>query len=108
VIAHPERHASADLFTRLHELVERGALVQATAAYFTHPSTREGMFALARAGLVHVLGSDAHSSHAGRPVALRTGYDALREVEPTGFHIEWLLDTAPRAIVEGLELRPPF
>lgn len=108
VIAHPERHGSADLLTRLHELVERGALVQATAAYFTHPSTREGMVSLARAGLVHVLGSDAHSSHAGRPAALRTGYDALEELEPTASHIEWMLDTAPRAIVNGADLQPPF
>lgn len=108
VIAHPERHGSPDLFTRLHELVARGALVQATAAYFTHPSTREGMRALAGAGLVHVLGSDAHSSHAGRPVALGAGYGALSEVEPTASHIEWLLEIAPRAIVEGRDLRPPF
>ncbi len=108
VIAHPERHGSADLFTRLSGLVERGALVQATAAYFIHPSTRAGMFALARAGLVHVLGSDAHSSRVGRPVALRAGYDALGEVEPTASHIDWLLDTAPRAIVMGVDLEPPF
>jgi tyrosine-protein phosphatase YwqE len=108
LIAHPERHLSADLIPRLAGLIDRGALVQATGAYLTDEPTRAGMLALARAGVVHVLGSDAHSSRAGRPVALAAAVAALATVAPTAAHLEWISRTAPQAIVDGAELTPPF
>lgn len=108
VIAHPERHGAPDLLRRLEKLVEQGALIQATAAFFLHDTTRETMLDLARHGMVHVLGSDAHSSHGGRPVALAAGYEALATVEPAASHLEWITVTAPWAIVNGEELTPPF
>ena len=70
LIAHPERHPAPDLVARLARLVRRGALVQATAAYLTDEATRAGMLALARAGVLHVLGSDALTPRA-RAVRLR-------------------------------------
>lgn len=108
LVAHPERHLAPDLVDRLTRLVENGAFVQATAAFITDESSRSGMLALARAGVVHVLGSDAHSSRAGRPVALAAAVEALRTVDPTAAHLEWVARTAPRAIVEGRALSPPF
>jgi protein-tyrosine phosphatase len=109
LIAHPERHIGADFFERLSGLVGDGALVQATADFFLHQGgTGEGMRALAAAGLVHVLSSDAHSSHAGRPVHLSPAFEVLREVEGVSSHLEWMARTAPRAIVEGDELEVPF
>ncbi|MGZ4176392.1 MAG: CpsB/CapC family capsule biosynthesis tyrosine phosphatase [Solirubrobacteraceae bacterium] len=108
VIAHPERHLAADLVTRLAALVDGGALVQATAASFTAPESRDGMLWLAGAGVVHVLGSDAHSSHVGRPVAAREAVGVLSAVEPTASHLQWVARTAPAAIVRGDALRPPF
>lgn len=108
VIAHPERHLSADLFERLAGLVGEGALVQATADFFLREETAAGMLALARAGLVHVLGSDAHTSLAGRPVRLGPAFERLAEVESLAPHLEWMRETAPRAIVEGEQLAPPF
>ena len=108
VIAHPERHLAGDFAARLRRLVEAGALVQATAAFLVDEPSREGMLALARAGLIHVLGSDSHSSHAGRPVALSSALEALRTVELLAPHLEWIASSAPRAIVRGEELRPPF
>jgi protein-tyrosine phosphatase len=108
VIAHPERHLTADLVPRLCRQVANGALVQATAASMTDHSSREGMLALARAGVVHVLGSDAHSSRAGRPVTLAEALQALGAVRPTAAHLDWIGRTAPLAIVAGRELTAPF
>lgn len=108
LVAHPERHLSPDLFERLGRLIEGGALVQATAAHFTDEASQPGMLALARAGLIHVLGSDSHSSRAGRPVALAQALDVLRTLEPTAAHLDWIARTGPEAIVRGEDFTAPF
>jgi protein-tyrosine phosphatase len=108
LIAHPERHLSADMHERIARVIALGALVQATADFFLREQTAAGMRALAEAGLVHVLSSDAHSSHGGRPAKLAAAFERLAEVEPARSHREWIRDTAPRAIVEGGEVEPPF
>lgn len=108
LIAHPERHAAADLIERLAGLIARGALVQATAAFFQDTHSREGMLRLARAGVVHVLASDSHSSRAGRPVAISPALRELRTVEPVSGQLDWVAGTAPAAIAGGGELTSPF
>jgi protein-tyrosine phosphatase len=108
LIAHPERHLSADMFERIAALIEAGALVQATADFFLRERMAAGMRALAEAGLVHVLSSDAHSSHGGRPVHLSAAFEKLGEIEALRPHLEWMAETAPRAIVAGEELDVPF
>jgi protein-tyrosine phosphatase len=108
LIAHPERHLSADMYERIAALVAAGALVQATADYFLRERTADGMLALAEAGLVHVLSSDAHSSHGGRPVHMREAFERLAKIESVAPHLEWMRDVAPRAIVTGQELSVPF
>lgn len=108
LIAHPERHLSADMHERIAALIAAGALVQATADFFLQEGTAEGMQALAETGLIHVLGSDAHSSHGGRPLHMAEAFGALAGVETVAPHIEWMRDTAPRAIVEGDEVVLPF
>ena len=108
LIAHPERHLSDDMYERIAGLVVAGALVQATADFFLREQTAAGMLALAEAGLVHVLSSDAHSSHGGRPARMAAAFERLGEVEPVAAHLEWMRETAPRAIVEGAELELPF
>jgi protein-tyrosine phosphatase len=108
LIAHPERHVSADMFERMARLVEAGALIQATADFFLREATAEGMLALAERRLVHVLSSDAHSSHGGRPVHLSAAFAKLREAEPLAAHLDWIAETAPRAIVEGGKLDVPW
>lgn len=108
LIAHPERHLGEDLYARLERLVAGGALVQATAAFFEGPPTAAGMVALAERGLVHVLGSDAHSSHGGHAVALRGGLEVLAGVERVAGHLDWIASTAPTAIVAGERPRPPY
>ncbi len=108
LIAHPERHLSEDMFERLGGLIGRGAMVQATADFFLREEMASGMRGLAAAGLIHVLSSDAHSSHGGRPVHLSEALGLLREVEEMAPHLEWIAETAPRAIVEGTPLESPF
>jgi protein-tyrosine phosphatase len=108
LIAHPERHLSEDMFERIARLIAAGALVQATADFFLRERTAAGMQALAEAGLVHVLSSDAHSSHGGRPVHLTAALTKLAEIKLLAPHIDWIAHTAPQAIVKGEELTVPF
>ncbi len=108
LIAHPERHVSADMYARIAALVTSGALIQATADFFLREHTVAGMRALAEAGLIHMLSSDAHSSHGGRPVHMREAFERLDEIESLAPHLEWMRDVAPRAIVEGAEVELPF
>lgn len=109
LIAHPERHLSEDMFERMAALVAAGALIQATADFFLREQMAAGMAAMAAAGLVHVLSSDAHGPHAGRPLRLRPALERLGEIEAVAPHLEWIAETAPRAIVSGEPLgEPPF
>lgn len=108
VIAHPERHLTADFEHRLAVLVERGALVQATAAYLTWSRTADAMLDLARRGLIHVLSSDSHSASAGRPVRLSDGIAALERIDALAPHVEWISHAAPAAIARGEDVEPPF
>ena len=66
------------------------------------------MLELARAGVIHVLASDAHSSRLGRPLALSAALAVLSEVEPAATHLDWIAFEAPAAIVRGEALSPPF
>lgn len=108
IIAHPERHLSADMFERMAALVAAGALIQATADFFLREQMAAGMLAMAARGLVHILGSDAHTIHGGRPVRLSPALERLREVEILAPHIEWIAEAAPHAIVKGDPLEVPF
>ena len=108
LIAHPERHLGPDLVPRLAALIRRGALVQATADYLVDPALRPGMLELVRAGVIHVLASDAHSSRFGRPLALCAALAVMAEVEPAATHLDWIAERAPAAIVHGEPLSPPF
>lgn len=108
LLAHPERHVSADMYGRIAALVSAGALVQATADFFLREHTAAGMRALAEAGLIHVLSSDAHSSHGGRPLHMAEAFEALAAIPAVAPHLEWMREVAPRAIVEGEAVEVPF
>lgn len=108
IVAHPERHAVADFEDRLRELTARGALIQWTADFVARAAVGGLVLECASAGLVHLLGSDAHSSRAGRPVRLAAGVAKLREVCSPA-QVEWITQEAPRAILDGAEsLSPPW
>jgi protein-tyrosine phosphatase len=107
VVAHPERHAGADLEAQLEALVAAGCLIQWTAAFVAAARPGELVLRLAERGLLHLLASDAHSSHAGRPVHLSDGFERLREVLPAE-RVRWMARTAPEAIVRGERVLPPL
>ena len=108
LIAHPERHLSADMYERIAALIVEGALVQATADFFLRERFADGMRMLAEQGLIHVLSSDAHSSHGGRPLHMGEAFATLAKIDSVAPHLEWMRETAPRAIVDGGELELPF
>jgi protein-tyrosine phosphatase len=104
LIAHPERHLAMDMRERLARLVKAGALVQATAETLLDPRTRDGMLELAARGLVHVLGSDSHSSRYGRAPRLSAALTILRDASED---IDWIAERAPAAIVRGDDIEAP-
>jgi protein-tyrosine phosphatase len=107
IVAHPERHAGPDFKDRLRELAAHGVLIQWTADFVARAGARDLVLEYASAGLVHLLGSDAHSSRAGRPVRLAAAVARLREVCSPA-RVEWIAQEAPRAILDGVEwLSPP-
>jgi protein-tyrosine phosphatase len=78
IVAHPERHPADDIEDRLSQAVAGGALVQATAAALAEGGDgAEWLTRLAQDGLIHVLGSDAHTSHFGRRVELSAAFARL-------------------------------
>ena len=108
IVAHPERHLADDFEERLADLVGRGCLVQVTAALLEREDVAPGVARLARDGLVHLLGSDAHSSRRGRPVRLSGGASALLGAGLEPAHVDWIVRTAPAAILRGEDVAPPF
>lgn len=106
IVAHPERHAGADLEERLHGLVEQGCLIQWTAQFVLDAKPEDLVLRYARDGLVHLLASDAHSSLAGRRVEMASAFARLVEVCPPEW-VQWMAEHAPRAIVAGEPLQRP-
>ena len=107
VVAHPERHLDANTPALLAQVVERGALIQATAADFAEPGS-ELLTSLVGRGLVHVLGSDSHSAHFGRPVRISHAIGALATVPAVTPHLGWVAHTAPQAIITGADVSAPY
>ncbi len=107
VVAHPERHAGADFKARLCALVEQGCLIQWTADFVARAQPDDLVLEYARDGLLHLLGSDAHSSLAGRPVRLAAGFARLRDACPPEW-VAWMAEEAPRAIVAAAPVTVPW
>jgi len=110
ILAHPERHAGPDLRERLRELIARGCLIQWTADFIARSDLDDPdafVLELAREGLVHLLASDAHSSHGGRPVVLSAAVERLSGV-CSSEQLVWIAHEAPAAILRGEPVTPPW
>jgi protein-tyrosine phosphatase len=104
LIAHPERHVDESFEQTLRRLVAAGCLIQWTAAFLTG---EHGGIALrfAKQGLLHLLASDAHSSHGGRPVHLSSAAQLLRQ--SCGAQLaDWVAHDAPWALLRGEPVTP--
>ena len=108
IVAHPERHAGSEFESLLHGLREQGCLLQWTAAFIAEADagTSEFMARLARAGLVNLLASDAHSSHGGRTLKLGPGRERLRELSSDTL-ASWSVREGPAAVLRGGPVTPP-
>ena len=104
VLAHPERHPSPDLLDRLREISAHGALIQLTAAFVLDGSAAW----FARERVVHVLSSDAHSSHGGRRLEIGAALERLAAEPALAAHADWIATEAPHAIVEGRDVTVPY
>jgi protein-tyrosine phosphatase len=105
LLAHPENNPTFQRDPeRLHELVDRGVLLQVTARSLIRSDRRKGPRALAEAlvrdGLASALASDAHSGHHLRPPALGAGAEAAAEIVGQA-RARWLVQDAPAAILAG-------
>ncbi len=109
LLAHPERSPTFQRDPRrLSALVERGALVQVTAAALADGSRRSRSHrlatALVREGLAHVIASDAHGVGGIRPAGLTAGVRAAERLAPG--RGRWMVTDAPAAILAGDPLPP--
>jgi protein-tyrosine phosphatase len=105
VIAHPERNRAiqADL-AKVAGLVDAGALIQVTAASLDGrlgSRTRASARKLVDAGLVHMVGSDAHSAGI-REVGLSRARKVIGDEQLAG----WLSEGVPGAIAHDEPLPP--
>jgi protein-tyrosine phosphatase len=100
VIAHPERNkAIQEDLAKVAGLFDAGALIQVTAASLDGrlgPRTRACARKLVDAGLVHMVGSDAHTA------GLReVGLSGACKVIGDQALARWLTESVPEAIVSG-------
>jgi protein-tyrosine phosphatase len=110
IVAHPERHAGHDFEQRLRELAACRCLLQWTAETIaqTDPGDPDSfILRLLREGLVHLISTDAHSSHGGRPLRMSAAVERLREVCPPEL-LSWIVERAPQAILRGEAVTSPW
>ncbi len=107
IVAHPERHAGAEFEDHLRDLVAHGCLIQWTAEFIALSEPGGYVMGLARDGLVHLLGSDSHSAHIGRPVRLAAAVGRLGEVRSAA-EVAWIAEDAPSAVLRGEAVTPPW
>ena len=110
LLAHPENNPTFHRTPeRLHELVERGVMLQVTARSLIRSDRKRGprplAEALVRDGHAHVLASDAHSGLQLRPPALGAGAAAAAELVGEE-RAKWMVEDAPAAILAGKPLPP--
>lgn len=110
LLAHPEMNRTLqDEPERLPELRAQGVLLQVTAASLAAaPRTPHARLALRalREGWIDVVASDGHAA-AWRPPGLGEALAIARERVPeAGAELEWLVEDAPRAVLDGQPLPP--
>ena len=98
ILAHPERNGDLQASPeRLAAFVERGMLVQLTAASVDGRlgrAAKKASFELLEGGLAHMIGSDAHAQSGGR-IGMSAAADAIGDTEL----FRWLAVDVPLAIV---------
>lgn len=109
ILAHPERHSELlHDAGRIEQFIEAGCLIQVSSGSVTEPPTRQDAKALQDwfvRGVVHVLGSDGHSSGRRQPRMAQAYSQVARWA---GEHVaDRVCSTNAAAIVHGLPLKVP-
>lgn len=108
ILAHPERYSQfQEDDAALADLIDRGCLVQVSAASVTHPSRPQYQSCAkrwARRRMIHLIGSDGHSPRK-RPPGLRAAYEELAAWEGAAY-ADQVCSLHGMAVLEGLPLRP--
>jgi protein-tyrosine phosphatase len=103
VLAHPEVNPTFQRdVKRLKALAARGVALQVTArSLMPRRASRARRVAteLVRAGMAHVVASDAHSGGPWRAPTLSGGVEAARRISPG--RADWMVHEAPAAILDG-------
>lgn len=105
ILAHPERYADVQRDIALaRRAAERGVLLQITARSLAEDRSPAGQSAraLAQAGLVSFVASDAHTSACGLMIEAASTLTALLGVEGA----QQVLVENPRRLLEGHDVRP--
>ena len=110
LLAHPERNPTLrESPERIEELVHRGALLQVTATSLARPERKSRTSAVARhlvrAGIAHVIASDAHGPAAPDRATLADGVAAAAELVGEA-RARWMAEDAPAAVLAGEPLPP--
>jgi len=109
MLAHPERNVSFQHDPgRLARMVDRGVLVQVTAASLARGRRSEsGVLArwLVDVGAAHIVASDAHAARDFRPPLLSVGANAIAS-RMDDARARWMANDAPRAVLMGEPLPP--
>jgi protein-tyrosine phosphatase len=112
LLAHPERSPTFQgAPDRLATLVDRGAMVQITAASMVGKfgrTVQEFCFSLFELGLVHVVSSDAHSADRRGP-GMNEAFDTAAAMGRSDLAEQraWWTQDAPAAILAGRHPGPP-
>ena len=108
-LAHPELNPTFQAEPhRLGALAAAGVVIQVTAGSLAgkRSAGRSLAFRALEEGWVSVLASDAHSAE-WRPPDLNPGVEAAKRALPrAAAEIEWMVNDAPLAIVQGRDLPP--
>ena len=108
ILSHPERNAGIMARPKVvKSLVDRGCLIQVTAAALIGgfgSRARQVAESLVKQGLVHFVGSDAHSARS-RPPLLSQAFHRVAEIAGRDVAVE-LFCRNPAAVVSGREIVP--
>jgi protein-tyrosine phosphatase len=110
ILAHPERTPELlhDL-GRIEQLIQVGCLIQVSSGSVTNPSTGHDLRALKswfRRGVVHLMGSDAHSPRRRRPRMAEAYRKVLHWVGIEA--ADRVFSTNAAAVVYGMPLQAPL
>lgn len=98
-MAHIERYEALRKREAVSNLAQMGAVIQVNASSFCDRKQRKYLLNLAKADLIHVIGSDCHDLEK-RPPGIRCGTEILKKALPADQY-QKICFTNPAHILKG-------